>query len=180
MPKENLCFGTLGAPDIDAVIALQNKVRDALGTDSYFLLNRTYDDWYAILSSLDYVVYGVFDDAQLVASGTAHFPNGRDYRDIAEFTQVPDTDMAIFQAIMVDIEYRGMGLARRLQELREQASIKHGRTKVICKISADNFPAWKLKINSGFHCVHVASDKTGHEKMYFIKKLKPNHKFLMK
>ena len=170
MLKNTMRIEILGPDNLDAQLSLQERVEASLEND-WFLVHRDAGDWRRILASPDYAVYGIFDGARLVASGTAHFPNGSDPRDIPEFQPVPDRELAIFQAAMVDADYRGMDLMKLLQEMRQGAAAKRKRGKIICKISAGNVRSWKVTINNGFHCVRVAPDHTGHDKMYFIKKL---------
>ena len=170
---------TLDAFDLDALVDLQKRVISSLQED-YFLKHRTIDNWEKMLSCPDYVIYGIFKGEKLIASATIHFPNGTDDRDISEFTPVPDTELAIFQSVMVDENYRGMGLMKILQDARKNSAIKHKRGKIICKMSVNNVNSWKNAINYGFHCVRVAADDTGHDKMYFIKKLQISPGFLAK
>lgn len=169
----------LKSSDLEVMVGLQTRVLAALEND-YFLKCRSVADWRMMLGSEDYVVYGIYDKDRLIASATIHFPNGVDYRDIPEFSPVPDEELAIFQAVMVDKDYRRMGLMRVLQDLRKGAAIRRKRGKIICKISADNLISCKNAINYGFHAVKVAPDDSGHNKMYFIKKLNLAQGFLTK
>jgi GNAT superfamily N-acetyltransferase len=178
--QNNLRIARLGPGDIDSVMALQTVVLDSLGADRYFLKPRAHSDWLAILDNDDYAVFGVFNREKLIAMGTVHFPNGFDPRDIPEFTPVPDEELAVFQAVMVHSDYRGMGLMRMMQECRQAEAIRRHRYKVICKMSVRNINSWKNTLDFGFHGVRVGSDETGHEKMYFIKKLQPNQVFFAK
>jgi GNAT superfamily N-acetyltransferase len=179
MLSKGMHIEILTARDLPALLLLQKQITDAPET-RYFLKDRNDDDWARILANNDYVVYGIFDKEKLIASATIHFPNGVYKHDISEFKPVPDTEMAIFQAVMVDTDYRGMGLMRILQDMRKGAAIRRKRGKIICKISVDNKNSWKNTINYGFHCVEVAKDDTGHDKMYFIKKLKLEQTFFAK
>jgi GNAT superfamily N-acetyltransferase len=179
MLSENMHITVLKTNDLAALLELERRVLQCMAHD-YFLKHRTRADWMKILAGTDHVVYGVFDGDRLIASATVHFPNGLDGRDIPEFAPVADTELAIFQAVMVDNDYRGRGLMKILQDMRQGAAIRRKRGKIICKISAENLGSWKNAINYGFHCVRVAPDDTGHDKMYFIKKLQLRQTFFAK
>jgi hypothetical protein len=179
MLSDEMHIEILTERDLPALLRLQAQVIENPETE-YFLKRRSASDWENILASRDHVVYGIFDNERLIASATIHFPNGTDARDMPEFQPVPDTELAIFQAVMVDFENRGRGLMRVLQDMRQGAAIRRKRGKIICKISADNKCSWRNAINFGFHCVKVAADETGRDKMYFIKKLELKQTFFAK
>lgn len=172
--NENLSITKLGLDDIENMLALQNKILNNLPEDQkYFIVERKKSDLLVALSSENMHVFGIYVGKTLVAQSILNFPKDDAPRDIPEFAQnYKNSEIAIFQAILVDPAYRGVGLMKRMLQVREDMAVLSGKKIAICKIAADNSFSWQNALKHGMRIMKAGIDKSGQQKLYLQKSLK--------
>lgn len=171
--NEDLQLSKLSLKDLDNVIALQNKIIANLPDEQkYFTLHRSKEDFAKALSSSNLHMFGIYVGKTLVAQSILNFPEDGCPRDIPEFAkEYKNSEIAIYQAVLVDPDYRGMGLMKRMLQAREDMAAFCGKKIAICKIAAANHFSWKNALKHSMQIVSAGIDASGHEKLYLQKKL---------
>lgn len=171
--NEDLQISRLGSKDLDNILALQNKIISNLSSEQkHFTINRSKEDFAKVLASQNMHMYGIYVGKTLVAQSILNFPQNNEARDMPEFgKEYQNSDIAIYQAILVDPDYRGQGLMMRMLQVREDMAVMNGKKIAICKIAADNHFSWKNALKHGMQITKANIDKSGFEKLYLQKRL---------
>lgn len=171
--NEELQLSKLSLKDLNNVLALQEKIISALPEEQkYFTLHRSKEEFAKALSSQNLHMFGIYVGKNLVAQSILNFPEDNCLRDIPEFVkEYKNSEIAIYQAVLVDPDYRGLGLMKRMLQAREDMAVLSGKKVAICKIAAANHFSWKNAIKHGMEIVTAGVDASGHEKLYLQKKL---------
>jgi len=171
--NENLQITKLGIKDLGNVLALQEKVIESLSqNEKYFTLKRSKEEFIKALDSDNMYMYGIYVGKSLVAQAILNFPKDNEPRELPEFAQgYKNSDIAIYQAVVVDPNYRGQGLMMRMLQAREDMSIMCGKKIAICKIAKNNQTSWKNALKHGMQITQSGIDKSGHHKLYLQKRL---------
>ena len=169
--NEELKISRLTIGDLENVLALQSKIIASLPEEQkYFTINRSKEDFAQVLSAPNMYMFGIYVGKNLVAQSILNLPQDNVQRDIPEFGRgYKNSEIAIYQAVLVDPAYRGLGLMKRMLQAREDMAILCGRKVAICKIAAANHFSWENTLKHGMQIVKVGVDKSGHKKLYLQK-----------
>ena len=140
MNKNELTLKKLDITDLKSLIDLQDKIiADLKPDEQHFILHRTASDFLNALESPSMYVFGLYDNERLVSQSILSLPQNNEKREIAEFlSDIPNDELAVYKAVLVDPEYRGRGLMKRMLRIREDAAILNNRRIAITQIAADN------------------------------------------
>lgn len=124
--------------DIDAVIALQSRIVDALpDKDLYAASTR---EEYLVQLKED-ICFAAEKDGKL-AGFSVLVPNDpdnpRNYGNYLNYNRDQLAQTASFDLTMVDPDFRGLGIQRIFNKLRSGAAIDMGASEGLCSISPDN------------------------------------------
>ncbi len=160
------------AEDLKALIDLQGKIIAGFKPDEqHFILHRTIDDFSNALKSDHMYVFGLYDKDRLVSQSILSLPGDNDRRDLEEFAgEYKNSELAVFKAVLVDPEYRGHGLMKRMLKIREQVALDHGRKIAITQIAADNPASWVNAIQYGMQIAKVGFDPEDNAEVIYLKK----------
>lgn len=172
--KNNLTLRKLEmtSDDLKGLLDLQNKIIEGLHPDEqHFILHRTVDDFSKALKSDYMYVFGLFDGDRMVAQSILSLPGNDVEREIAEFGQeYQNSDIAVFKAVLVDPEYRGKGLMKKMLNIRECVAVEHGRKLAITQIAADNPASWINAIQYGMKITKVGLDPNDQAEVVYLQK----------
>lgn len=154
------------------LLALQQKIITHFQDDEqHFILHRTAQDFLSALENPDTCVFGIFDQDKLVSQSILSLPSGTTPRELQEFAaQYPDNEIAIYKAVLVDPDYRGHGLMRRMLDVREQTAIMNGRRLAITQIAADNPASWINALRHGMKITKADFDPEDNAKVIYLQK----------
>lgn len=171
--NEELQLSKLSLKDLDNVLALQEKIIANLPDEQkYFTIRRSREDFAKALSAPNLHMFGIYVGKKLVAQSLLNFPEDNNPRDIPEFAnQYKNSEIAIYQAVLVDPDYRGLGLMKRMLQAREDMAVLCGKKVAICKIAANNHFSWTNALKHGMQIMAAGTDASGHKKLYLQKKL---------
>lgn len=123
--------------DVDAIVALQQAVYDALPDKSIFVLTKP--DEFRESVELDYCF--CFMDGDTMAAFTLGVSGRVSYRNYGEYLNYDEEHLkrtASMDTSFVSPEYRGFGLQKFFFELREEAAKEDGCTEAVTTIAPDN------------------------------------------
>ncbi len=158
--------------DLHSLVDLQDKIIAGFKPDEqHFILHRTLDDFSNALKSDHMYVFGLFDKNRLVSQSILSLPGNNDKRELEEFAfQRPNEDLAVYKAVLVDPQYRGRGLMKRMLKIREEVAISAGRKLAITQIAADNPASWVNAIQYGMNIARVDYDPEDNAKVIYLQK----------
>ena len=114
---------------------------------------------------------GVFDKDELIAQIVYRTPYNNEARDISEYKpEVPNENLVIYEAILVDPSYRGGSLMKRMLEHIEEAELENQRNTAIIQIAIDNPASWINALNHGMQITKVDLDPTDGVKVLYLEK----------
>lgn len=130
----------LDGSNLQDVMNLQQKIISGLHPDEqHFILHRTEADYMKSLNGQSSNMLGVFDGDELIAQTVYGMPHNGEERDMPEFRpDLPNEDLVLYEAILVDPAYRGSSLMKRMLEYIEGHAIDNGRKHAIIQIAVDN------------------------------------------
>ena len=162
----------LNIEHLSAVMDLQKKVIDGLQEDEkHFVLTRSAQDFIKALEHENTYMLGVFDGDKLIAQSIFAYPQNGQERDIPEFAEdVPNAELVVYKAVLVDKDYRGCGLMRHMLDYIEQESKKFGKKTSIIQIAMDNPASWMSAMNNGMIICKVDHDPYDNAKVLYLKK----------
>lgn len=154
------------------VIKLQDKIIAGFNDDEkHFILKRSAEDFIKALDSKDTHMIGIFDGDKLIAQSIFDFPQDNQKRDMEEFAgDIPNSDLVIYKATLVDEDYRGMGLMSKLLEYREIKAKEVGRKVAINQIAIDNPASWINALKNGMSIRKVDRDPDDNVKVLYMQK----------
>ena len=123
------------------------------------------------LESPSTCVFGLFDGKKLVSQSILSLPKEDEERELAEF--LPDhsnSELAIYKAVLVDSEYRGHGLMKRMLQIREDTAILNNRSIAITQIAADNPASWINALRHGMQITKVGFDPYDQAEVIYLQK----------
>ncbi len=172
MNNSELILKKLDITDLKSLINLQDKIISDLKPDEqHFILHRTASDFLNALESPSMCVFGLYDQARLVSQSILSLPQDHEKREISEFlSDVPNSELAVYKAVLVDPEYRGRGLMKRMLRAREDAAILNGRSVAITQIAADNPASWVNALRYGMQITKVGLDPDDHAQVIYLQK----------
>ena len=170
--NKNLQVKDLNIEHLADVLKLQDKIIAGFHEDEkHFILKRSVEDFMRALDSESTHMVGVFDDDKLVAQSIFEFPQDNQKRDLEEFAgDIPNSDLVIYKATLVDKEYRGMGLMKSLLEYREMKAIQAGKKVAINQIAIDNPASWINALKNGMSIRKVDKDPDDGAKVLYLQK----------
>ena len=144
MNKKHLTVKKLNGSNLKDVMGLQDRIIAGLNPDEqHFILHRTERDYMKSLNGKTSHMLGVFDEDLLIAQIVYCLPENNEQRDMPEFkSSTPNEELVIFEAILVDPEYRGSSLMKKMLEYIEKNEIDSKRTHSIIQIAIDNPASW--------------------------------------
>ena len=170
--KKNLEIKELNIAHLADVLKLQDKIIEGLNQDEqHFILRRSVEDFIKALDSEDTHMLGVFDGDKLVAQSIFEFPQDNQKRDMEEFAgEVPNSDLVIYKATLVDKDYRGMGLMSKLLDYREMKAKMAGKKVAINQIAIDNPASWINALKNGMSIRKVDNDPDDGAQVLYLQK----------
>jgi len=172
MNNHELTLKKLDITDLKNLIDLQDKIISGFKPDEqHFILHRTASDFLNALESPSTYVFGLYDGNKLVSQSILSLPKDNENREISEFlSEKPNSELAVYKAVLVDPQYRGRGLMKRMLRTREEAAILNGRTIAITQIAADNPASWINALQYGMQITKVGFDPEDNAKVIYLQK----------
>ena len=170
--NNNLKIKDLNIEHLADVLKLQDKIIAGFHEDEkHFILKRSVEDFIKALDSENTHMIGVFDGDKLIAQSIFEFPQDNQKRDLEEFAgDIPNSDLVIYKATLVDKDYRGMGLMKSLLEYREMKAIQAGKKVAINQIAVDNPASWINALKNGMTIRKVDNDPEDDAKVLYLQK----------
>ena len=170
--NNELILKKLDITDLKNLIDLQDKIIAGFKEDEqHFILHRTASEFLSALESDSTYVFGLYDGKQLVSQSILSLPKNNENREIPEFlSQVPNSKLAVYKAVLVDPKYRGRGLMKRMLRIREETAIMNGRSIAISQIAADNPASWINALRYGMQITQVGYDPDDNAKVIYLQK----------
>ncbi len=172
MKNKELVLKKLDITDLKSLIDLQDKIIAGFKPDEqHFILHRTANDFLKALESDSTYVFGLFDGERLVSQSILSLPKDGEERELSEFAgELKNSELAIYKAVLVDPEYRGNGLMKRMLRIREDTAIMNGRHTAITQIAADNPASWVNAIQYGMQITKVGYDPEDNAEVIYLQK----------
>lgn len=172
MNRNELTLKKLDITDLKSLIDLQDKIIAGFKADEqHFILHRTASDFLSALESDSTYVFGLYDGDRLVSQSILSLPKDNEKREISEFlSDKPNNQLAVYKAVLVDPQYRGRGLMKRMLRTREEAAILNGRSIAITQIAADNPASWINALQYGMQIMKVGFDPEDGAKVIYLQK----------
>ncbi|MEE1085920.1 MAG: GNAT family N-acetyltransferase [Schaedlerella sp.] len=149
--KSDLMFRHCSLDDLNAIMNLQQKICDGMKEADWFAATSREDNT-AFLTSPNTII-GVFDDKKLIAFASGVF-SGMDESNLAwdlEWSEEKAMKCATLDTIVVDADYRGLGLQRTLIQL----CVEYFRNimpdcTILTTICPDNIYSLRNGLSEGF------------------------------
>ena len=172
MNNHELTLKKLDITDLKNLIDLQDKIISDLRTDEqHFILHRTASDFLNALSSSSTYVFGLYDGDKLVSQSILSLPQDNEERELPEFlSERKNSEIAIYKAVLVDPQYRGRGLMKRMLQIREDTAVLNGRKIAITQIAADNPASWINALQYGMQVTKVGLDPIDNAEVIYLQK----------
>lgn len=172
MSKKHLTVKKLNKSNLSDVMELQERIISGLHPDEqHFILHRTEEDYMKSLNGTSSNMLGVFDEDKLIAQVVYGMPQNGEARDMPEFkSNTPNSDLVIYEAILVDPAYRGSSLMKRMLEYIETNAIDEGRKHSIIQIAVDNPASWINALHHGMSITKVDLDPSDGVKVIYLEK----------
>ena len=177
MEKKHLTIKKLNETNLQDVMALQKTIISQLHPDEqHFILHRTEQDYLKSLNGQSSNMLGIYDNEQLIAQIVYALPKNGENRDMPEFKpNIPNKNLVIYEAILVDPQYRGGSLMKKMLDYIEGHLIDKDRTHSIIQIAMDNPASWINALKHGMFITKVDKDPTdGVKVVYLEKQIKAN------
>lgn len=162
----------LGLHDISAMMALQERVVLELPDPHLFMAN---DSEFVVKHLGDPgVAFGVSDGDRLIAYALLIAPaSDEDLSRDLPHREIDPQDVAHLESCVVHPEYRGLGIQRRLTQLRLQSAMESGIGHVLSTISPKNLHSLHNHINcNGFKVRNLRSKYSGMWRFILHRKVK--------
>jgi len=172
MNKKHLIVKKLNGSNLKDVMGLQDRIIAGLNPDEqHFILHRTERDYMKSLNGKTSHMLGVFDEDLLIAQIVYCLPENNEQRDMPEFkSNTPNEELVIFEAILVDPEYRGSSVMKKMLEYIEKNEIDSKRTHSIIQIAIDNPASWINALHHGMQITKVDQDPSDGVKVIYLEK----------
>lgn len=172
MSKKHLTVKKLDSTNLPDVLHLQQKIIEGLHPDEqHFILHRTKEEYEKVLNSKNANILGVFDGNELIAQTVFETPSNTDSRSMPEFkSNIPNENLVIFEAILVDPAYRGSSLMKKMLGFIEEKIIDKNRTHSIIQIAIDNPASWINALHHGMSITKVDLDPYDNCKVIYLEK----------
>lgn len=172
MSKKHLTVKKLNETNLSDVMELQERIISGLHPDEqHFILHRTEEDYQKSLNGTSSNMLGVFDEDKLIAQVVYGMPKDGEKRDMSEFKpNTPNSDLVIYEAILVDPSYRGSSLMKRMLEYIEANAIDEGRKHSIIQIAVDNPASWINALHHGMSITKADLDPSDGVKVIYLEK----------
>ena len=172
MSKDNLTIQKLNTSHIEDVMALQDTIINGLHPDEqHFILHRSRADYQKSLEGKSSSMIGIFDGDKLIAQGVYMLPQDGEVRDMPEFKpEIKNSQLVIFEGILVDPNYRGAGLMHKMLQYVEEKALNKDRTHAIIQIAIDNPASWMSALHYGMTISKVDLDPSDGVKVIYLEK----------
>ena len=172
MSKKHLTLKKLDTTNLPDVMSLQSKIISGLHPDEqHFILHRTEKDYLKSLSGTSSNMLGIFDQDELIAQIVYALPQNGENRDMPEFKpNIPNNQLVIYEAILVNPSYRGGSLMKQMLEYIEKNLIDENRTHSIIQIAIDNPASWINALKHGMSITKVDKDPSDGVKVIYLEK----------
>lgn len=170
--NKNLKIKDLNIEHLADVLKLQDKIIAGFHEDEkHFVLKRSVEDFMKALDSENIHMIGIFDGDKLIAQSIFEFPQDNQKRDLEEFAKdIPNSDLVIYKATLIDKDYRGLGLMSKLLEYRENKAKEAGKKVAINQIAIDNPASWINALKNGMSIRKVDNDPDDNAKVLYLQK----------
>ena len=178
MEKKKLTVKKLDTKNLKDVMSLQSKIIANLKPDEqHFILHRTAEDYVKSLTGKSSNMLGVFDGEELIAQIVYCLPQNGESRDMPEFRpEMENKDLVIYEAILVNPQYRGASLMKRMLEYIENNALDEGRKHSIIQIAIDNPASWINALHHGMSITKVDNDPSDGVEVIYLEKPITHHK----
>lgn len=172
MNGKHLTAKKLNDNHLQDVMALQKKIIDNLHPDErHFILQRSAEEFQQHLNGKSSGMLGVFDGDRLVAQMVYGLPRNGEKRDMPEFRpDIANDRLVIYEAVLVDPEYRGSSLMKRMLECVEELAAMNGRSHSLIQIAIDNPASWINALHHGMLITRVDRDPVDGAKVLYLEK----------
>ncbi len=172
MNKKHLTVKKLDINNLHDVMNLQQKIINSLHPDEqHFILHRTKEDYTKSLNGKSSNMLGVFDQDELIGQTIFVMPQKGELRDMPEFCpDIPNEDLVLYEAILVDPAYRGSSLMKRMLKYIESHALNNGRKHSIIQIAIDNPASWISALHHGMSITKVDHDPSDGVKVLYLEK----------
>lgn len=172
MNNNELILKKLNITDLKNLIDLQDKIiADLKPDEQHFILHRTASDFLKALDNESTYVFGLYDGDRLVSQSILSLPKDNEKRELDEFaSELKNSEIAIYKAVLVDPEYRGHGLMKKMLKIREETAQMNGRHTAITQIAADNPASWVNAMQYGMQITKVGLDPEDDAKVIYLQK----------
>ena len=172
MNGKHLTAKKLNDNHLQDVMALQKKIIDNLHPDErHFILQRSAEEFQQHLNGKSSGMLGVFDGDRLVAQMVYGLPRNGEKRDMPEFRpDIANDHLVIYEAVLVDPEYRGSSLMKRMLGFVEEQAAVHGRKHSLIQIAIDNPASWINALHHGMFITRVDRDPVDGAKVLYLEK----------
>ena len=159
--------------DIDAFLALQEKVRRTLADDvKHHLKGRTREDLIAHVNA-GMPLFGIkTDDGQLVGQALVSFPDhpaAKNYNGYPIYSEEKEK-IALIQSVCIDPDFRGRDLPAMIHNHMTDIVPQYKRTVFLAKVADTNPASQKSFVNNGFNVAAKGLDPDkGYAATYFKK-----------
>jgi GNAT superfamily N-acetyltransferase len=170
--EQDFTVQKLDITHLAAVMNLQDKIIANFHADEkHFILKRSATDFMKALDNENSHMIGIFDGDKLIAQSIFEFPTSMADRDMPEFAaEIAPTDLVIYKATLVDMDYRGHGLMQKLLNYRENQARLNGKTTAISQIAMDNPASWINALKNGMSIRKVDRDPFDDAKVLYMQK----------
>lgn len=160
--KENLTMRTCTMEDLDSILELQERICAGMNEPDWFVATSREEN--TLFLTPPNTIIGVYDGDKLIAFGSLVFP-GMDSSNLGWDLEWPTEKVlhcATLDTIVVDSDYRGLGLQRTLIQL----CVKHAREimpdcTVLTTICPNNIYSLRNGLAEGFEILMRKIKYTG-------------------
>ena len=172
MQKKHLTIKKLNASNLEDVMNLQDRIISNLHPDEqHFIIHRTKSDYIKSLNGSSSHMLGIFDNDNLIAQMVYSLPQNGEQRDMPEYkSNIPNDELLIFEAILVDPAYRGSSLMKKMLEHIEEHEIDENRKYSIIQIAVDNPASWINALHHNMQITKVDLDPSDGVKVIYLEK----------
>ncbi len=168
----NLCLRRLAPEDVPQMLALQERMLDALPDKRWYYPSER---WEFELGTSGEYVYGYFDGERLAGFAMLGSPKTRAERCYAGKLNEPAANTFDFHDVMVDPEYRRRGMHTAFLKLFESIARSEGGRAVYATVDPENGASVRNFERAGYFCVIQKPAYDGRDRRYYKLVLSPSH-----
>lgn len=165
LSKENLIVKHCTLQDLDDIMSLQEKIVKGMNDSTWFVSTSREEN--IVFLSAPNTIIGIYDDSKLIAYGSVGF-SGKKEDNLGwdlDWSEENVLLCATLDTIVVDPDYRGLGLQRKIIEL----CIKHAKQiipncTILTTICPDNIYSLRNGLACGFEILKRKQKYGGYDR----------------